>query len=456
MSRQELNRELRHILIVRDVSARSPLAVVFGVLSVLCLMLGFASVSVAAVADREQANFIHNRLNGTQATDAMLDLMEAEIVAGNPDRAARLAIDGNYTQGAGYGVVITPSGGFYNAVLKNWASPWTNEAMDIFQPLNDYSATVIGIVRDANRPFTDILSANVIYVGNVGGISGYSATDNNHYEELEAKSASLGDPTVLIEQTQSSVTGIPVAGVAGVLTTRAAARAYFVDGTNRAMFRFTILNHFCNDLEQYKDNELPSDRIRQDVSRSPGGDSSIFLNECSGCHTGMDGMAQAFAHHEYSYPTAAQAPGLTEEQRMEMGQLIYTPSTVQPKHLINSGNFRDGHVITNDHWINYWRTGPNAQKIGWLNPPQTSSLDEAVDPAYSEGDGMSSLGQELANTEAFAYCQVKKAFNSICLRDPQNTLDGTTFDGIVNSFKSGYDMKQAFIDIAVHCSSHLN
>ncbi len=423
----------------------------------LGLMLLASQVNAQpTVADREQAQFIHDRLTGTQASDAMLDLMEQAIYNGNPEHAARLAIDGNDAQGDGYGSVIdTDSGlskGFYNAVVKNWASPWTNEAQDVFQPLNDYSATIVGMVRDA-VDFRGILSDNIIYLGQVSGISPYSATDNDHYEELEARSESLGDPSVLDSSTQSTETGIPQAGVAGVLTTRAAARAYFIDGTNRAMFRFTILNHLCNDLEQYKDNELPTDRIRQDVSRSPGGDSSIFLNECASCHTGMDAMAGAYAYHQYDYPSEEEAPGLTEEERKERGRLIYTPGQVQPKHLINDGNFRDGFVTTNDHWINYWRTGPNAQKIGWSDTVQSAPPDEAINPAYSEGNGMSSLGEELADTEAFAYCQVKKTFKKVCLRDPQETLDGTAFETIVDQFKSGYDMKQVFIDVAVHCST---
>lgn len=417
----------------------------------------FSPATLAALADREQAKFLHDRLTGTQASDAMLDLMHDEIASGNEEGAARLAIDGNLSQGAGYGAVITPSGGFYNAVVKNWASPWTNEEQDIFKPLNDYSATIIGMVRDG-VDFSQILSADIIYVGNSSLLSGspnWTPASNNHYEELEAMSADLGDPSVLQQRVQSSVTGIPSSGVAGIITTRQAARAYFIDGTNRAMFRFTVLNHLCNDLEQYKDTELPSDRIRQDVSRSPGGDSSIFLNECSGCHTGMDGMAGAFANYEYDYVTGVN-PALPEETRKEMGRLVYTPGAVQAKYLINPGNFRDGHVTTDNHWVNYWRTGPNAQKIGWLRPLQTPVVDEAVDPLYQEGDGAAELGLELANTEAFASCQVKKAFESVCLREPQQA-DQTAFETIVDDFKTGgYDMKQAFIDVAVYCSSYLN
>lgn len=412
-------------------------------------LIFFGSTAFAALDERERAKFIHDRLTGVQATDAMLDIMEASITANNAEEAARYAIDGNAAKGDTYKNAIDSSGGFYNAVLKNWASPWTNEAQDVFQPLNDYSATVIGFVRD-DKNFSEILSANVIYTG--AAVNGYSSSNNSHYENLETSSVDFGDSTVLVERLQSTITQISSAGVAGVLTTRAAARAFLIDGTNRAMFRFTLLNHLCNDLEQYKDNGLPTDRIRQDISRSPGGDSSIYLNECSACHTGMDPMTQAFAYYDFDYPTDVEQPSLTETERMDRGAMVYTPGVVQAKNLQNRGNFPEGYITPNDHWTNYWRTGPNAQKIGWLLAPTSSAIDMAIDPVYSEGDGAASLGRELANTDAFASCQVKKAFKSVCFREPQ-VADSGQVNTIVNAFKAGYDMKQAFIDIAVYCST---
>ena len=65
------------------------------------------------------------------------------------------------------------------------------------------------------------------------------------------------------------------------------------------------------------------------MTRSPGGDSSVFLNNCIGCHNGMDPMAQAFAYYDFD-----------ETQ----GRLVYTPGVVQPKYLINSDNFKPGFV----------------------------------------------------------------------------------------------------------------
>ena len=400
-------------------------------------------VSLAALAGpREQAMRIHDRLTGVPASTAMLDAMEQALSgSGGAALAAMYAMDG------APGVPAT--GDFYTVTLKNWATPWTNVAQDVFAPLNDYSATIIGMVRD-DRDFRDILSGNIIYLGAINGIPAYSASDNRHYEALEASGRNLGDPAVLAADSQSGVSGLPASGVAGVMTTRAAARAFFVDGTNRAMFRFTVLNHLCMDLEQLKDSTRPADRIRQDISRSPGGDSQLFFNQCMSCHTGMDPMAQAFAYYDFPYPEEEAFPELALDDRRDLGSLVYTPAVVQPKYHINAANFPTGYATPNDHWTNYWRLGDNSGRIGWRNPAGNSgAVDMAVNPAYAEGDGAASLGRELANSEAFSYCQVKKAFRAVCLREPMPSLsESSAVDGFVNSFNASHSMKQVFADVA--------
>ena len=208
------------------------------------------------------------------------------------------------------------------------------------------------------------------------------------------------------------------------MTTRAGAEAFFSAGTNRAMLRFTMLNHLCNDLEQVKDITRPPDRIRQDVSRSPGGDSRIFLNSCIGCHSGMDALAGAFAYYEWDEDAA---------------RLIYTPGTVQNKHLINSDNFKYGYATVDDTWINYWRSGQNAL-LGW----------DGLLPG--EGNGAKPLGQELANSDAFAECQVTKVFTTVCLREPGDASDRSKMAEMTSNFKaSGYKMKQVFAEAAAYC-----
>jgi hypothetical protein len=417
------------------------------------IFFGLLSISGSLLADeREQAKRIHDRLTGVPPSEAMLVAMADAITSGDSALAAEYAMDGAPALSGNPAVPAT--GHFYTTTLKNWVTPWTNEAADPFAPLNDYSATVIGIVRD-EVDFRQILSGNIIYTGNVSGIPLYSPSNNNHYAFLESAAANLGDDTVLVGGVQSQVTGLPVNAVAGVMTTRAAARAFFTDGTNRAMFRFTLLNHWCTDLEQLKDTGLPTDRIRQDVSRSPGGDSSLFLNQCVGCHSGMDPMAQAFAYYEFPYPSDEDLPGVEEEDRKDRGQILYTIGAVQDKYHINENNFVYGYITPNDHWTNYWRLGDNSGKIGWLNTPSKPANSLALNDAYSEGDGAASLGAELANTEAFAHCQVKKVFREVCLREPMES-EKSEVDGFVGDFKSAYNIKNVFAEVAGYCSSHLN
>ena len=411
--------------------------------------LGLTLSLSCAAGPREQAKRIHDRLTGVPPSNAMLDAMETAISGGGGAITAALyAIDGAPSAPA--------TGDFYTVTLKNWVTPWTNEDQDVFAPLNDYSATIVGMVRD-EKDFREILSSDIIYRGNIPGIPGYSNSDNRHYEFLEASGSDLGDPEVLVPDTQSSLTGFPSEAVAGVMSTRAAARAFFVDGTNRAMFRFTVLNHLCVDLEQLKDPGRPSDRIRQDVSRSPGGDSTLFLNQCVGCHAGMDPMAQAFAYYDFPYPEEEAFPGLELDARKDLGTMSYTPNTVQPKYHINEATFATGYVTPNDHWTNYWRLGDNSGRIGWRSAAGNSgAMDMAVNPAYAEGDGAASLGRELANTDAFSYCQVKKVFRAVCLREPAPTAgDVQAVDDSVGTFNSSHNIKQVFAEVAAYCANHL-
>jgi hypothetical protein len=373
---------------------------------------------------REQAKRIHDRLAGVPPYNNVLDEMASLIRAGDVRGAANIAMD-------------NPA--FYSVTLKNWITPWTNEDADVFAPLNDYTATVIGITRD-EIDFRQILSGDILYIGAASaGVPAYSITSNAHYQALDDQSADLKQ--VLQATTQSAVTGLPADATAGVMTSRAAAKSYFKDGTNRAMFRFTLINHMCTDLEGLKDTSRSPDRIRQDVSRSPGGDSRIFNNSCVGCHSGMDPLAQAFAYYNYEYNVASDPEG-------EQGSLQYnqagetdadTGSRAQNKYHINSNNFPYGFITNNDNWSNYWRQGLN-KNLGW-----DVSLPD-------NGSGAKSMGQELANSEQFAYCQVTKVFKNICLRAPQDVADRMQISNMSNTFTStGYNIKQVFADSADYC-----
>ncbi|MDP8986205.1 MAG: hypothetical protein M3N97_14450 [Pseudomonadota bacterium] len=374
-------------------------------------MLALLSVgALAANPTKDQAKRMYDRIAGVPASDTLL----TQMTQMDANSAALLA---------------TQDAAFYNNTIRDLATPWTNRDQTVFAPLNDYTATVIGMVRD-DVPFNTLLSADLVYIADsAANVPAYSPANNDMYEALDTDGTDL--KAHLVSSTQSALTGVPAAATAGVLTTRAAAAAFFINGTNRAMFRFTMMNHLCDDLQTIMDTTRPPDRIRQDVTRSPGGDSSLFLNNCIGCHSGMDPMAQAFAYYNFSNTDTATAAST--------GQIVYTAGQVQPKYFINSTNFPQGYVTPDDRWDNRWRTGVN-QLLGW-DSAQTGS-----------GHGAKSLGQELAGSQAFASCQVTRVFKYVCFRAPSDAADRTQVATMTAAFKSnGYKLRQVFADAAVYC-----
>jgi hypothetical protein len=370
------------------------------------VLLGANALAVNPNAD--QATRMYNRIAGVPPSATTL----ANMMATDSVSAALMA---------------TNDPAFYNDTIRNMAAPWTNRDQSVFAPLNDYTATVVGMVRD-DVPFNTLLSADLVYIGTSG--PAYSSGNNLMYQSMDANNVDLSSKANLVSRFQSVVSGIPAAATAGVLTTRGAASAFFINGTNRAMFRFTMMNHLCSDLPTIMDITRPPDRIRQDVTRSPGGVSTLFLTNCIGCHSGMDPMAQAFAYYNFNNtdPTTAAT----------MGQLVYTAGQVQPKYFINKSNFPQGFSTPGDAWENRWRSGQN-EIMGW-----STALSGG-------GSGAKSLGQELAASRAFASCQVTRVFRTVCLRAPDSQNDIGQVNTMITSFEQGYVLRQVFAQSAAYC-----
>ncbi len=413
------------------------------------LVIGFVAVMTAShtfATDEDRAKRIHDRLTGTMPSPEVLEDM---VAAATLYDAAKIAIDNPVDHS------------FYNVTLKNWAAPWTNRDFDAFADLNDYIATVIGYVRDSDTmggytkgeglvDFRGVLYDDALYVG-PGALPAYAVNNNDHYVTLEAGVDLNGDPgyslkTDLDRVVQSDLVGqasppiedyspLTSAGASGVITSRAGAKAFLIAGTNRAAFRFTMLNHLCLDMEQVNDVTRTPDRIRQDVSRSPGGDSSIFLTSCIGCHSGMDPMTQALAYHNYAVPDRDNDP------TGENGFIEYTQGDVQEKYFANEATFPHGYRTPDDRWANYWREGKNAV-LGW-----DSGLP-------GSGEGASGMFEELAHSRAFAECHIKRVFTTVCLREPEAD-DITPLDELIDGFMNGAqagDMKHVFASSAVLCA----
>ena len=382
--------------------------------SVLLLM---QLAATAHAGPNEQAKRIYERIAGEEPPPATLTAM-ATAITNSPGQAGLVAA----------ATIATQAPDFYNVTVKNMVTPWSNRDQTVFAPLNDYTATVIGMVRD-DVPFNTALSADILYTVNAPGLPAPSNSSNSHYATAETNGVDLS--STLKQTTQSGTYGTPTGATAGLITTYGAEAAFFINGTNRAMFRFTMINHLCNDMQTLTDTTRPTDRIRQDVARSPGGDSRVFLNTCVGCHSGMDPMAQAFAYYNFT----ATDPTTTDTT----GQLVYTAGQVQPKYHINNTNFPQGFNTMDDAWENRWRTGPN-YILGW----------NATLPG--SGNGAKSLGTELESSATFASCQVTRVFKDVCLRAPNSGADFTQINSMISSFQShNYSLRQVFAEGAAYC-----
>lgn len=424
------------------------------VLQFFLLVLPLTMMSMHAQAQTAsetfQAKRIYERLTGVKPTAEMLNTLLEEFTGVDGVDDGTQVGDGDNTTSGGIGIayIAMQDDNFYRTTVKNWVAPWTNREHNTFVPLNDYIATVMGYIRD-DIDFSGILSDDTFYtfdnLPNNG--AAYSAFNNDHYIDAEATDPSYRFIDNLASQTQTLLnpnlpSGLLPNPAAGVMTTRAAAEAFFVDGTNRAMLRFTLVNHMCVDLEQLQDATLSPDRIRQDVSRRPGGDSRVFTNTCATCHSGMDPLAQAFAYYDFfnEDPNSPDFLQYTPEGAFESyGDFeVQINTSVNPKYHINDGTFPFGYRTPDDQWVNYWREGVN-QFVGWA-----PSLD-------GSGKGAASLGRELANSDAFAQCQVKKVFQNVCLREPNSTDNTSGFAQMVSNFKTGYNLKQTFAEVANYC-----
>jgi hypothetical protein len=123
--------------------------------------------ALAQAVTPDQATRMYNRIAGIPPTAGELAQM---LAATSPVNAA---------------LVATNDAKFYNDTIRNMAAPWTNRSQSVFVPLNDYTATVIGMVRD-NVPFNTVLSADILYIGDgTSGEGAYSPDNNTMYQNLD-------------------------------------------------------------------------------------------------------------------------------------------------------------------------------------------------------------------------------------------------------------------------------
>src|SRR5262245_54646492 len=112
------------------------------VCSAVALALLAAQAAPPAFAGyAEQARRIYTRLTGVPPSPQVLAQMTQIIQNGSGSQASLI-------QAAGVATDKTTGADFYDAMLKQFVNPWTNRNQSAFVPFNDYTATVIGMIRD--------------------------------------------------------------------------------------------------------------------------------------------------------------------------------------------------------------------------------------------------------------------------------------------------------------------
>ena len=134
--------------------------------------LALMSAALAANPNKDQAKRMYDRIAGVPASDAVLTQM-------------------TQTDATSAALMATQDPAFYNNTIRNLAAPWTNRDQTVFVPLNDYTATVVGMVRD-NVPFNTLLSADLVYVADAASnVPAYSPANNDMYDAMDTDGLDL-------------------------------------------------------------------------------------------------------------------------------------------------------------------------------------------------------------------------------------------------------------------------
>jgi hypothetical protein len=372
---------------------------------------------------------------------------------------------------------------FYNVTLKRLFAPLAVQENDPLLPLNDLVATLIGVTRD-DIPFNRIMFDDILYsfrgirltnenlgqynltlttLGEMarrdanseyGGkyaalvradevgrdiitrghysfipslrrlIPRHHQGNNWHFEKAEEFRLDMSQKQVLQRVSQEGLYYSDRRAIAGIFSTRQFAKSYYYAGTNRAPFAYTMSKFLCTPLESIHDTAATDIYVRRDISRVPGGLARSYKTSCVGCHSGMDAMSGAFSYYDF-----------VEDKS------LYTHGVVRDK--VNKNiNFHNGHIVTNDRWINTWATGANAG-LGW--------------GSSEEGFGVQSLGKMFSESKMFSQCFAKRSIMSLCQVPEDKFFQIVARKDVedLGSFfqQEDYNLKKLLVKVALFCSA---
>ncbi len=364
------------------------------------------------------------------------------IDAGIVKEAAAFIAKGDYQSAARIGIELPD---FYNNTVKDFALRMSNREESVDAPLNDMTATLVGIVRD-ELDARLMLTGDFYYKANpLAGVPSdvrrHMLLSNIHYDEIEKRGLDL--KKVLVRENEqkilsdaASVTKHP--DPAGVLSSRAFLSAHAVAGTNRRQVEYAFKQFMCVDLADMADTKASDLRVGRDIDRFPAGSNKKYQTSCKGCHSVMDGFRGAFAKTDFDILSnfVKHTAFFPSFSKRVSGKSLTYPRDVHYKVNHNEFSFPSGYVTNDDSFQNYANRGANKILFGWRGPA-------------SKGFGMGQFGKMLSNSERFSKCMVKRVFESICpVKVSEETLAKLQLY-VLDFEKNKYDLKKLYMQAAV-------
>lgn len=429
-------------------------------------------VNLQISPELRRAQRIHSRIAGVRTPVFHPALREMETilksVSSNADPAAKA------NAGVLAAEVATRDANFLNVTVRDLAAPISNRAQNRDVPLNDFTATFMGIVAD-ELDARKMLYENIVYEANSAVVAVPSSEINDllrsnaHYASLESQRVDLSkspkrDPAnapdelpILIRKKQrvfngSAAVEVPDSEAGGLLTTRTYLQEQCIAGTNRRCIE-KIFEHFlCLPLDRVSDSSGPDNVVGKDIDRDPGGDFSKFTTNCKACHTILDSMRPAFAYwtfnNNYAMNSTLMLNIVNNDNQENNGVGFRGTANVPGANLVhaklNKGDMdtldpnnpyvRPGAYVTSNKWTNNANLGSNAKRLGW----------NTQNNEWAGGRGVRSLGKAFSETKQFPICMATRVFNQVCGRDPV-LAEAPFIDSVVKAFKErNYNMKFLF------------
>jgi hypothetical protein len=458
---------------------------------ILLVLMAFRLSNLEAQApqytSRELAKKLYVSLTGTQPSALELTFL-ADKMAHNKADAARDIIDQKGD--------INNGGAFYSVTIKDWATPKFNKQKTTLAPLNDGTATIIGMIRD-ERPFNTILYQDVMYkatgVTFKGGQLWYFDTAYPSVPGVVSSTLCSAHGTIAgqykiiftvpgtsnksCQKTKLTKTQLNAATDIDALYVP---HKDLIIETNLVA---TTNRHYESISEQGLDLSDPKLLVSQSqgskLHTSPSAIAGLLSSRAYGSayfFAGTNRAPVAYAIEHFLCKDMEEINDTTIEDNRNRrdvdrspggsstlyknrcvgchagmdamagafayydylnGKVTYTPGNVVTK-MNHNALFSAGYVTGNDSWINYWRVGQNAA-LGW-------SRD------VTEGIGATSFGRMLADTEAFHSCMAKQAYEKVCMKKASANEDIARVARLTAAYKnSNFNMKSLFINAAIEC-----